>query len=267
MSQNRGWFSIERDIFEHWIKPTKPFSKFEAWINLIGMANHAEAKIVIKGQLIQIKRGQQARSMVTLSKDWGWSRDKVKRFCDVLVSDSMIHIETSHLTSVISICNYNEKQANTAADKAANEASNGQQTGSRQVTNNNVNNENNENKVVKKKKYTFSDDDMRCAEYIFKLIKDMDPDHQSPNFDSWANTVRLMVKANELSHKEICEVFKWANNDSFWQTNVLSPSKLRDKFSELRLKMGRSNSSGNVSANNLQLPDREDYGTEIKGSL
>lgn len=148
MSQNKGWISLDRSIFDHWIKPTKPFSKFEAWVNLIAMANHAEAKLVIKGQLIQLERGQQARSMVTLSKDWGWSRDKVKRFCDVLVSDDMITIETSHLTSVISVCNYSKKQTNTVADKASNEAANKQRTSSKQGTNNNVNNENNVNKDI-----------------------------------------------------------------------------------------------------------------------
>ena len=146
MSKPKDWISLDRAVFDHWIQPTKPFSKFEAWVNLIAMANHAPAKVMLKGQIVTLKRGQQARSMVTLASDWGWSREKVKRFCNTLISDDMILLETSHLTSVITICNYNEKQTNTTADKAANESANGHQAGSKRSTNNNDNNENNENK-------------------------------------------------------------------------------------------------------------------------
>lgn len=150
MGTEKGWISLDRAVFDHWIKPTKPFTKFEAWVNLIAMANHSPNKFYLKGQLIEVERGQQARSMVTLSNDWGWSRDKVKRFCKTLESDGMITIQTSHLTSIITICNYNEKQQNTSSNKSSkqssNKSSNQQQTDSKQVINNNDNNENNDNK-------------------------------------------------------------------------------------------------------------------------
>lgn len=42
------------------------------------------------------------------------------------------------------------------------------------------------------------------------------------------------------SHYEICELFKWANDDDFWQKNILSPSKLRMKWDQLTTKRLRN---------------------------
>jgi len=143
-----GWFSVDRSIFNHWISPKKPYSKFEAWIDLFGNANHAPSKFMKNDQLITVQRGETARSQVTLSKDWGWSRDKVKRFLKLLQDDGMIELKTSHLTSIISICNYEEKQNNKATDKAANRHLSSQRSGSTQGTNNNDNNVNNDNNTI-----------------------------------------------------------------------------------------------------------------------
>lgn len=92
-------------------------------------------------------------------------------------------------------------------------------------------------KSVAVKKVAFTDDDMTTAQYMFNLILNLNPNHLEPNFDSWADTVRLMRERNGKTHREICQVFKWANNDPFWQGNILSHSKLRDKFDELAVKM------------------------------
>lgn len=109
-------------------------------------ANHQDAKILIKGRLVDLKRGDQARSEVTLSDAWGWSRDKVRRFLKLLEKDQMIRQQKSNLTSVISICNYNTYQSSTTADDTADDTAKKHQKDSRQDTDNNVNNENNGNK-------------------------------------------------------------------------------------------------------------------------
>jgi len=139
-----GWISVNRSITSHWVWNSEPYSKGQAWIDLLLHANHTNTKINIKGTILTINRGDQARSMVTLASQWKWSRDKVKRFLCVLESDGMIRQQTSQLTSIITICNYSSFQDGKAADKSADKSPNGQQTGSRQVTVNNDNNENND---------------------------------------------------------------------------------------------------------------------------
>ena len=68
------------------------------------------------------------------------------------------------------------------------------------------------------------------------MIKNLSPNVKTPDFASWANEIRLMRERDGRTHKDICELFKWANEDEFWSANILSPSKLRDKWDQLEIK-------------------------------
>ncbi|HIF6269561.1 TPA: helix-turn-helix domain-containing protein [Raoultella ornithinolytica] len=99
-------------------------------------------------------------------------------------------------------------------------------------------------------------DDLTCAEFIWSKIIGMyeraaESDgevvrHKEPNWTAWANEVRLMASLDGRSHKQICSLFKRANQDTFWCKNILSPSKLREKWDELSLKLSASVGSGSV---------------------
>ncbi|MDD0824634.1 hypothetical protein PTQ27_09205 [Mannheimia sp. AT1] len=116
-------------------------------------------------------------------------------------------------------------------------------------TNNNTNykNTNDHNNTLQpktaatspKRKYIFSEVDMRLAKDIFAKIKKLNPNHKEPIFEAWANDVRLLSEIDGKNHAEIFELFSWANQDSFWQTNILSPRKLREKWDVLTLQRGR----------------------------
>lgn len=82
-------------------------------------------------------------------------------------------------------------------------------------------------------------DDLKAAEWIFSKVQIITPTAQQPNWPAWANDIRLMRVALEATHHEICETFKWANADHFWQTNILSPAKLRAKWDTLRAQMSQ----------------------------
>lgn len=84
-------------------------------------------------------------------------------------------------------------------------------------------------------------DDLKAAEWIFSKVKIVAPTAKQPNWPSWSNDIRLMRNAIEVTHHEICEVFKWANSDHFWQTNIMSPSKLREKWDTLKAQMNQPN--------------------------
>ncbi|WP_410679055.1 replication protein [Avibacterium paragallinarum] len=90
--------------------------------------------------------------------------------------------------------------------------------------------------VSKKSRFKFSDDDMTAAQWIFGLILKLNPNTKTPSFDSWANEIRLMRERDGRTHREICGLFQWANQDLFWKTNILSPAKLREKWDQLTLK-------------------------------
>jgi len=98
-------------------------------------------------------------------------------------------------------------------------------------------NQNYKSELPKESANKFTDDDMKCAEYINSLIDYKT--NKRPNLNNWADTIRLMRERDGLDHRMICEVFKWANQDSFWSSNIRSPAKLRDKFETLAQQMSR----------------------------
>jgi hypothetical protein len=53
--------------------------------------------------------------------------------------------------------------------------------------------------------------------------------------DTWINDIRLMVERDNRTIEEIRYMIDWCQDDSFWRSNILSPSKLRAKFDQLRL--------------------------------
>ena len=60
-----------------------------------------------------------------------------------------------------------------------------------------------------------------------------------------------MRERDRRTHREICELFSWAQDDEFWKANVLSPSKLREKWDQLTIKRGtpqKGTKHGNFAA-------------------
>jgi biotin operon repressor len=84
----------------------------------------------------------------------------------------------------------------------------------------------------------FSADDFLLAEHMQNKIKELNPKARDPNLKAWAKTMRLMRERDKRTPQEIRQVFDWANNHDFWQSNILSPGKLREQFDRLQLQMG-----------------------------
>ena len=95
-------------------------------------------------------------------------------------------------------------------------------------------------------------DDLKAARWIFDKTLTVNASLSEPNWVEWANTIRLMRMQDKRSHYEICELFKWANEDSFWQNNILSPTSLRKQWDQLTTKRlrnhGPSRSASGASA-------------------
>jgi len=79
-------------------------------------------------------------------------------------------------------------------------------------------------------------EDRADAEWMFGLIRVVVPSAREPNYDTWGNDVRLMREQDKRTRQQIVDLFRWANADSFWRTNILSPEKLREKWTSLEAK-------------------------------
>lgn len=146
MSNSQGWISLHRSLQDHPLWKGEPFTKGQAWVDLLLYANHKPARLMIKNTLINLDRGQQARSQLTLSKEWKWSVNKVKRFLKLLETDQMLTMQTNQQTTIITICNYSSFQDSPTTNESTNEEAGEKLTRNKRTTNNNVNNENNANK-------------------------------------------------------------------------------------------------------------------------
>ncbi|HEX8590671.1 helix-turn-helix domain-containing protein [Pseudomonas sp.] len=90
-------------------------------------------------------------------------------------------------------------------------------------------------RATKPKKHG-SDEDHKAARWIFGKVLKLGGDPKEPNWDAWANDIRLTREQDGRTHREICELFDWANRDEFWRTNILAPSKLRKQWDTLAVK-------------------------------
>ena len=139
-----GWFKYYRKSVDNPLYFSEPFTKWQAWTDMILIANHAEGFFFKRGIKIQVTRGQIGYDLDTLAKRWKWSRGKVERFFRVLEIDKQITRQKSNVSTLITVLNYDLYQG---SDKA-NDKANGHQTVNQTDTNKNDNNENNNISVV-----------------------------------------------------------------------------------------------------------------------
>jgi len=143
-----GWISIHRKISSNPIWTAEPFTRGQAWVDLLILANHKPGYIYVRGNKIDIKRGQVGWSIQNLAKRWRWSVGKTNRYLNDLKNETQIDMQKNSISSVITIIKYDEYQKNeTQTDMQTGSQIDMQidmQTEHRQLTNNNVNNVNKE---------------------------------------------------------------------------------------------------------------------------
>ncbi|EKE5186554.1 hypothetical protein WG982_004695, partial [Escherichia coli] len=116
-----------------------------------------------------------------------------------------------------------------------------------------------------KKRQWGSQEDLACAQWIWGRIVGLYEQAASddgeimrpkePNWTVWANDVRTMRMLDGRTHRQICEMFGRLQRDSFWVKNIMSPAKLREKWDELVIRLGRSPAQRCV--NHISEPDTE----------
>ena len=102
----RGWVELHRSLMENpvWYMDDH-FSKGQAWVDLILMANHGTSA---DGKY---KRGHIYTSISYLHRHWSWSKEKVINFLQYLVDhDMIIVVSRTSKGLIIRICNYNKYQ-------------------------------------------------------------------------------------------------------------------------------------------------------------
>ncbi len=90
----------------------------------------------------------------------------------------------------------------------------------------------------------FSDDDMKFALWMVKTLRDRLPDLKEPSLPKWANCIRLIREVDGKTHKQMSQLFLWAQRDDFWYSNIMSPAKLRKQWDRLQIQIDQGSSKG-----------------------
>ncbi|EJJ4257960.1 replication protein [Salmonella enterica] len=107
-------------------------------------------------------------------------------------------------------------------------------------------------------------EDLTAAEWMFDLIKTISPSARKPNLAGWANDIRLMRECDGRTHRDMCVLFRWACHDSFWAGNVISPAKLREKWTQLDINRNKQQTGKTASKPKLDLNNTDwIYGVEL----
>lgn len=269
-----GWIKLHRSIIESDTYNCLSVHQKIIMIEILLRANHTDGYWFDKrrGEKVEVKRGQHITSVNEIEKVWlsgdkDFKTKKVRNTLKKLEKLGFLAIETTNSYTILTVCKYNDYQMSDdeKGKRDGNQGANeGQAEGEPGATNKNVKN------VKKKKtppKMKFSEEHLQLAYYFFDRILENQPERRPPNFDKWANTIRLMMEVDKRNVQQIQWLMTWVQQHHFWMTNVLSPEKLRDKFDDLAIKAKKEreqqqkrdgNSSKQEATRRLLLEEGED---------
>ena len=114
-----GWIRVHRAITENPLWTDKPFSKGQAWIDLLLCARFKNEKLMVKGQIVEVLRGSYLTSEEKLCDRWGWSRNKVRAYLRTLADEGMIEKKGTPYGTVITIVKYEFYQNDGTAESTS----------------------------------------------------------------------------------------------------------------------------------------------------
>lgn len=271
MAEN-GWIKLHRKIRKNILWNKKPFSKGQAWVDLLLRASHDNHKIFVGNKPIELKRGQVFISKKGLARDWGWSRTKVTNFLNVLegknrnknnqmltTSEPLCKNETQKKTRlgiIITLTNYEfyqtgvkkkdiEKDIEKTSKRHLKDTppiSNDDQKRGLRAPKNYKNEKN-----VKKKPYKYTPDDLRLTKKLKENILQINPG-QVFRGEAWeeknAEQIRLMRHYDKRASPDIEAVINFAFRDKFWSGIIQSVFSLRKNYdmmkTQIRAKLGET---------------------------
>jgi hypothetical protein len=91
------------------------------------------------------------------------------------------------------------------------------------------------------KKPKYDEEDMKMTELLISLIVKNTPEWTlKGNIETWAEHINKLHRIDGRTYEQIEYMIRWTQADPFWAQNILSTSKLREKFNDLIPKLKAS---------------------------
>ena len=98
-----------------------------------------------------------------------------------------------------------------------------------------------------KKIFIENSSEFQLSLLLQSLILKNNPNARKQNIQTWAGHIDKMIRLDKRTHEQIEQIIKFSQTDPFWQSNILSTKKLREKFDTLWLqKDGKKNQNKKV---------------------
>ena len=105
-----GWIAVHRNEREDPLyEGGRERTKYEAWLDLIMEVNFDEETktVLLKGDMYQCGRGQTLKSLRTWAERWGWTKNRVARFFQLLERRGLIELSPlPDKMTRLTICDY-----------------------------------------------------------------------------------------------------------------------------------------------------------------
>ena len=228
--------TIESEIFFY-----KPDKWFKIWFYIVNRVNHTENRL--------FKRGSALFTYEEMMFKTGATKKQIEGCVKWLEKESMMESRKTTRGRVRIVLNYAKFQELKNYKESAKESAKGNR---RRVEgelkgvsiNKNVKNDKNDKKTVSR--FAPQQIDYELSNLLRDKIKENTPTFREPKIDSWAINIEKMRRLDKRTEEQIRFTIGWCQENSFWQANILSTKKLRDKFDYLvaQIKRDKSNSKG-----------------------
>jgi hypothetical protein len=234
-----GYYMKARKIQESEIAHAPPHVR-EIWDFFLCTASHSNGKSLERGQLLT------SYEDIREALHWmvGWRKMRYSKWdCEKalkwLKKATMITTQKTTKGMIVTICNYRLYQ-NPKNYESHTEAK-GKATRKPQTTDTidkNVKNVKNNNKKL----YSENSVEFHLSRLLLNKILEREPNYKKPNLQKWAKQIDLMVRRDNRKPEIINKIILWCQQDEFWQNNILSTTKLRKQFDQLKMMKGQKES-------------------------
>ena len=281
-----AFIGLDREIVNHWIYQDSEY--FKVWFEMLYRARfstepHGE---LIDGEIIVVNYGEFIYGRKKWSDRLRVSEQRLRTLIKKLRAEQMIEVVTEHrkctLYRIKNYAKFNQQvnqQNNQQNDQSQQgfsgdwqpadqpplqPASNHQPTTSQPLNNNVVTKKqrSNNNKPSSRQPKTYAEDSSpyRMAKYLYDKImryaEGLGKAHlvQDADMQKWADECRKILEIDKRPKKEIMALIDWIAADPFWQQNVLSPKKLREKYADLCIKMAAEGGKNEINGRGPENP-------------
>lgn len=249
MIQPIGYFKLWRELMTKpiWLDST-PEQK-TILITLLAMANFNGKEWEWQGKSYKAERGQFVTSLDSIVKNCGIgiSIQNVRTSIERFERYGFLTNQSTNKNRLITIVNWGLYQQ--TDNELTSNLTGAQQAANKQLTTREEGKEGKKDNIKDIHELSKFKEDSTAygiADYLLLKIQASNPNTKKPNMQSWAAYADKMVRIDNRSRKDIKMVIDFATTDPFWQSNILSTKKLRDKFDTLYIQATkpRTNNQG-----------------------